>query len=861
LKKLIIIYLGIIAIITLIILYFSSDGRKVQPERISGAYKALNFFSEQRAYPYSAIPDISHYAAFEKQRSGLKKTRKFTEKADPWETIGPLNTAGRTLVIAFNPQNPQTMYAGSASGGLWRSHTSGVGVAAWEYIPTGFPVLAVSSVAVSPNDSNIIYIGTGEVYNYQQAGTGAAYRSTRGSYGIGILKSIDGGNNWTKSLDWSYHQKRGVEVVRINPLNPNTIWAGTTEGTFKSVNAGLTWQQMNDIIMVWDLVINPIDTNIVIISCGNFSSAGHGVYRTTDGGASWDKTTAGLPVTFAGKAHLAIYQKSPNIVFVSIGNGFSSSNGASWLCKSEDSGATWTILSTQDYSMWQGWFSHDVGVNPIDSSQVIAVGIGAWKSTTGGSNLVLKSTGSLTLGRPPIGAPDGPPNYIHADIHDVVYHPENPNTVYYATDGGIFRSLDGGETFQSINGGYQTVQFYNGFSSSHQDSLLAMGGLQDNSTIIYDGQLAWIRVIGGDGSWTAIDQSNENVMYASWQNLNLLKSANKGNSWFDIPVPSSFPTSFIAPYVLAADNPQVLYAGRAIIYKSINGGESWVATNNGNSLDGNPAIAMAVSQQNSDIVYVATAPFNTRGGIFRTLDGGNNWSNITGILPDRFPADICVDATDDATVYITFSGFGEPHIFKSQNFGDTWENIQNGLPDVPTSAVIVDPTISDHIYVGNDLGVFVSADGGSSWMDYNEGLPDAVMVFDLKISPLNQKIRVATHGNGAYQRELLKLSSGISDNGELITTFKLEQNYPNPFNSSTTINYNIYQATRIRLKIYDSLGREIKTLIDNEFKNAGVYSSTWQGIDADGKPVASGTYIYRLSMKDKVISRRMTLVR
>jgi hypothetical protein len=163
--------------------------------------------------------------------------------------------------------------------------------------------------------------------------------------------------------------------------------------------------------------------------------------------------------------------------------------------------------------------------------------------------------------------------------------------------------------------------------------------------------------------------------------------------------------------------------------------------------------------------------------------------------------------------------------------------------------------------VGNDLGVFVSADGGSSWMDYNEGLPDAVMVFDLKISPLNQKIRVATHGNGAYQRELLKLSSGISDNGELITTFKLEQNYPNPFNSSTTINYNIYQATRIRLKIYDSLGREIKTLIDNEFKNAGVYSSTWQGIDADGKPVASGTYIYRLSMKDKVISRRMTLVR
>jgi photosystem II stability/assembly factor-like uncharacterized protein len=341
----------------------------------------------------------------------------------------------------------------------------------------------------------------------------------------------------------------------------------------------------------------------------------------------------------------------------------------------------------------------------------------------------------------------------------------------------------------------------------------------------------------------------------------VLKSTNKGNSWFNIPVPSSFPTSFIAPYVLANDNPQVLYAGRAIIYKSINGGQSWGATNNGNALDGNPAIAMAISQQNSDIVYVATAPFKTRGGIFRTLDGGDNWSNITGILPDRFPADLGVDPGNDNTVYITFSGFGEAHVFKSQNFGDTWENIENGLPDVPTSAVIVDPAKPDHIYVGNDLGIFVSADGGSSWMDYNEGLPDAVMVFDLKISPLNQKIRVATHGNGAYQRDLLKLTSEISNDQELITTFQLEQNYPNPFNSTTTIKYIIKHPAHIQLKIFDSLGREIKTLIDNDFKNAGEYSATWRGIDADGIPVASGTYIYRLSMKDKVVSRRMTLVR
>ena len=858
-KKIILFTIGTLFIAIISMLLFFSN-RSQHEERISGAYKALNFFSEQRAYPNNSIPDVSHYAAYEKVLEQRKTARELTFNTPPWETIGPHNTGGRTLAIAFNPQNPNTIYAGSASGGLWRSKSAGVGVVAWEYVPTGFPLLAVCSIAFAPGDSNIIYLGTGEVYNYQQAGTGAAYRSTRGSYGIGILKTMDGGQTWTKSLDWSYHQMRGVEVVRVNPLNPQTVWAGTTEGTYRSTDGGQSWQKVHDVIMVWDLAIHPVDTSIVMVTCGNFSSTGYGLYRTTDSGNNWNKIMQGVPTVYAGKGHLAISRSYPDVIYASFGNGFSSASGASWLCKSSDKGATWAIVSTVDYSRWQGWFSHDVGISPADTNLVIAIGIGVWKSTNGGTTLVEKAAGGLVLGRPPIGGPEGPPDYVHADNHDIVFHPTDPNTFYLGTDGGVFRSLDAGETFESCNGSYQTVQFYNGFSSSPLDSLLSLGGLQDNSTIIYDGQLAWIRVIGGDGAWTGINSLNDNILYASWQSLNLLKSNNRGQNWFSVAVPSSYPTSFIAPYVVAYDNPQILYAGRDRIYKTTNGGSSWVTTNNGLALDGNPAIALAISPQNSDVVYVATAPFSNPRGVFRTIDGGSNWVNITGNLPDRYPADLYVNPANEANAYITFSGFGSPHVYATTDYGNSWQNISGGLPDVPTSAVIVDPLLPDHIYVGNDIGIFVSVDAGSNWTDYNDGLPEAVMVFDLSISPTNRKLRVATHGNGAYERDLVEETVHISEGKTYIRDYELLQNYPNPFNPNTTIPYSLGKRAEVSLSIYNSLGQKVKTLV-NSIQPAGEHKTAWDGTNDQGIKVSSGIYLYRLNVAGQTKIKSMTLTR
>lgn len=826
-------------------------------EKISGAYEAMQFWNVVRAYPNEDISSDAFFNAYE-QVQEIRLSKQFKIKSNNhWQAIGPHNTGGRTNALAFNPQNPNTIYAGSASGGLWRSYTGGVGVDAWHQVPTGFPVLGVSSITFAPNDSNTIYLGTGEVYNYAGAGHGAAYRNLRGTYGMGILKTIDGGQTWFKSLDWSYNSQRGIWAVKINPLKPNTIFANTTEGVYRSYDAGTTWQQVNNVVMGTDIEINPVDTNIILSSHGNFASAGYGIYRSSDGGDSWNQITAGLPVTFNGKILLDIYKANPNIVYASIGNGFTSSNGASWLCKSTDGGINWSIMSTVDYSKWQGWFSHDVAVDQTNPDNLIIIGIEVYKSTNGGSTVIQKSSGGLILGRPPIGGQEGPANYTHSDAHVVVQHPLNSNTYYIGTDGGIFRTTDFGETFESRNGRLQTTQFYNGTSSSQLDSLKTMGGLQDNSTVIYDGDLAWIRVIGGDGSWTSIDPANDNNMYASWQSLNMLRSTDGGTNFSTITPPSATRTSFIAPFRSFIENHAIIYAGRDKIFKSTNSGSSWTATNNNISLDGNPAIAMEISYQTSNKVYAATAPFGTsRGNVFRTIDGGTSYTNITGILPDRFPSDIAVDPFNDNIVYVTFYGFGTGHVFKSTDSGDSWSDISENLPDIPTPAVIVDPNNTNHVYVGTDLGVFVSTNGGGNWQDFNDGLPDVVQAMDLNYTTVNNVIRVMTHGNGAYERKFLsQIVTDSEDEPIKVAGFKLEQNFPNPFNPVTSMQYTIGNRQFVRVKVYDLLGKEITTLVNQEMA-AGIHN-----LEFDGTGLPSGTYFYRLEAGNYVETKKMVLLK
>jgi hypothetical protein len=823
-------------------------------ETTSEAFEALALWHDSRAYPNRDIPNDAYMQGYVSMKES--SLLRGGETVPPWRAIGPHNIGGRTIAIAINPLNPNTIYAGAASGGLWRSTSGGVGVSAWQNIPTGFPTLGVSSIAIVPNDTNTMYIGTGETYTYQNAIGGLAIRTTRGSYGIGILKTTNGGATWSKSLDWSANQQRGVWKVCLNPRNPNTLWAATTEGTYKSTNAGATWTLMNTTLMAFDVVINPNDTNQILITCGNLNSIGTGFYRSTNGGTTWSSPT-GVPV-YGGKAGFCLYPRNPSWVYASVGNGANTSgNNGTWLLRSTDFGATWTILSTTDYATYQGWYSHFALPKANDSSQILTGGINIWKSTNSGSTLITKSDWSAwDFGRTPIGGPEGPPDYSHADHHAFAYHPTNPNIVYFANDGGIFRTTDFGETFQGCNGGYQTTQFYNGFSTSVQDSLWSMGGMQDNASAIYDGQLAWIRVLGGDGTWSAIHPTRDSIMYGAYQNLNVVQSTDRGTTFDNfLPIPRSTP-AFCAPYALARSNPNVMYAGSRTVAKSLDGGQTWTTTNNGATIDGNnPALSMAISSTNPNVVYVATAPVASTAKIFTTRSGGTTWTNITGSLPSRYPIDMAVDPANDSIAYVVYSGFGTSHCYKTTNAGASWINIGNGLPDVPTSSIAIDPSNRNMIYVGNDLGVFVSADGGTSWQTFTEGMPEAAIVMDLTIIPASRKLRAVTHGRGVYERPLMSRLSVVSDNKKSANAFRLEQNYPNPFNPSTGIRYQVSGTSEVRLDVFDVLGRKVSTLV-NERKAAGSYQ-----VNFNAANLASGTYFYRLQAGGFVETKKMVLIK
>jgi photosystem II stability/assembly factor-like uncharacterized protein len=404
------------------------------------------------------------------------------------------------------------------------------------------------------------------------------------------------------------------------------------------------------------------------------------------------------------------------------------------------------------------------------------------------------------------------------------------------------------------------VQFYNGFSNSHQDSIFCIGGLQDNGTIHWQGGVIWTRVFGADGSWTAINPENDSIVYVSYQGLSMQKSTNHAQSFSNATPPSnSENTMFIAPYVIAQDNPEILYAGRSRVYKTTNGTGFWQATNNGNVLDGNPILSMAISPQNSNIVYAATGPTTlfggTKGNVFVTTDGGDTWANVTGDLPDRFPMDMTVDPANESVAYITFSGFGTGHVFKTEDYGASWEDISIDLPDVPTNAVIVDPLFSDNIYVGNDLGVFASVDGGLNWETYLEGLFDATMVFDLKISPVNRKLRAATHGNGAFQRDLLEDNVNVGTKDLAAENFINLTVFPNPASNEVTIQYQLKESGKVIAELVDLNGKIVKTLF-NDSQTIGNQEFIF-GVSN----FPSGNYFLRMNSGNKTTVEKIAVVK
>jgi photosystem II stability/assembly factor-like uncharacterized protein len=839
---------------------FITRGGKLKIKTTSGAMESLQFMTQIRAYPNTDIPEDKFYKAFEYSQSELAQNSDNPLPA-VWTNIGPNNIGGRSIALAVHPVDTAVVFIGSASGGLWKTTTGGIGASAWTRINTGFPSLAVSSIAIDSVNPNIMYIGTGENYGYQfSVNSGVNVRVTRGMYGIGILKTTNGGTTWTKSLDWSYNNQRGVWDVMINPKNPNVIYAATSEGVYKSTNAGGSWNNILNYLMAMDLLINPVDTNIIYASIGNLSNnvpnSNVGLYKSTNSGASWTKLnngTSGLPNTWTGKTSLDMFRGNPDVIIASVSNDINSYIG---LYRTTNAGLNWTAgYASSSWQGVQGWYNNAIMFKPDNQNIIVGGAVNTWKSTNFGANFTSKSVWSAWLSGPtPPGNQEGPSNFVHADIHYFTYNPKDYNKLYIAADGGLYRSNNFGESFFSCNGGYVTSQFYASFASSFTDSVFCLGGLQDNRAAFHQGTVAWYKTFGGDGACCQINSQNPLICYTEYTYGDVARSTNGGISWNYINPPSSGYSSsycFVAPFVVCPSNPNILYIAGTNVYKSSNGGSTWSSSLG--SFGGGKGLSIGTSWVSTDTVYIGTTPEgSTTAAVWRSVNGGLNWTNISGSsIPNRYPTDIFVHPYRAKEVYATFGGFGSAHVLKSVDAGNSWTNITSNLPDVPHQSVFVDPLYSNNVYVGNDLGVYVSTNGGTNWVEFRNGMPYA-LVFDLSYAPVGRKLRAATHGNGIWESKLLSNPVGISGNEtEIPDGYMLEQNYPNPFNSMTTIHYNVptYHSGEgrnpvVTIKVYNILGKEVKTLV-SDVKPAGSYE-----IRFDAAGLSSGVYFYKMTADD-----------
>lgn len=766
------------------------DNEQLREKEEEGAEEilgAMDLWSEMRTYPNKQMNASGFSKAFEQGKhmsyeERMSKLGMFGVTTAPWSNLAPMNFAGRILCLGFHPTDANIMWVGSAGGGLWKTTNGGTGAVNginWTYVPTGFPTLAISSIAINPSNANTIYVGTGEVYNtgaLAGGATGAGHiRLFRGSYGIGILKTTDGGATWTKSLDFSNSNIKGVSDLLIDPANPSIVYAATTDGLYRTINAGTSWQLISGVgAVAIDLIYKPGSSTILYVGCGDFGTVGAGIYKTTNANAAtptFTKLTTGLPTTISGKIQLAISPNNTSKIYASIGANPDNTADPEGLWVSTNEGVNWSQPGATNIIGTQGWYAHDIVADPTNANIVYWGELDMYKSTNGGASAFTKiSTWSgWDINNTLVGDIDeGTANYVHADVHRLHFSPHSNTTLFLCTDGGLFRSTNGGTSFQTLNGGLATAQIYANIAVHPTNPNYVLCGLQDNEAMVYEGNQGCRRIGNlGDGFHSTMNSTGTIQIVESYY-FNRRRSTNSGGIWGagSGAVPTTEVACFNVPMVYSktASSTRV-FAGTVLFKRSTDNGATWANLNGGSPIAGanNPAIAMYAA--NDNVVYFSTAPGGgVRSKLWKTTNASAatpTFTEITGTLPDRYYSDIFVDPADVNRVIVTLSGFGSSHVYMSANGGTSWSNLGTGLPDVPHNTVMFQPTDRSTVYIGNDQGVYyanavptgaLGAATSLTWTAYNEGLGDAVQVSDLEVTNTN-KFRMATYGRGLWERD------------------------------------------------------------------------------------------------------------
>ncbi|MBS3818129.1 hypothetical protein KGY73_01280 [bacterium] len=713
-----------------------------------------------------------------------------------YRAIGPARQGGRIVDIAVSPQQKNTFYVAAASGGLWKTVNNGT---TFQPIFDDQSVISLGDIAVAPSDAGIIWAGTGEANNSRSV-----------YWGNGVYKSTDQGKTWTHmGLKESHHVGRIV----IHPQNPDIVYVAALghlysfnpeRGLYKTTDGGESWEKVlyvNEKTGVVDVAMDPSNPDILYAASyekqrlpWHFEAGGEGsdIYKSTDAGETWTKLGGGLPGGKIGRIGLDVYPQNPDIVYATVencnkrpptkeeaeqdrnqGKEPQKRKIGGEVYRSEDGGKSWKKMNAKDDDIGghPGYYYGQIRIDPQDDQNIYVLSIVLYHSTDGG-----KTWGEER--------PQNLAHSVHADQHALWIDPQNPKHMILGNDGGLCVTYDKGKTWDFYDN-LPLAQYY-AVGLDMERPYRIYGGLQDNGSWrgpsnSLSGEITlddWVKVGGGDGFYNQVDPQNSRWLYNESQFGNIQIVDQK--MWVRESIrpqkegENSYRFNWNSPILISPHNSHVIYFGGNVLFRSMNQGDSWqeispdLTTNDPVKIAGKGNIqyctitTISESPLTPGLIWVGTDD----GKVHVTKDGGANWTDVTKNLQEAgapgnyWVSRVVSSSHKEGTAYVCKTGYRRddfrPFLYKTTDYGETWTDISGNLPDESINVVREDRKNPNLLFIGTDMAVYVSIDGGRKWVRMENNMPTNA-VHDLRIHPRENDLVVATHGRGLFITDISPL--------------------------------------------------------------------------------------------------------
>ncbi len=669
------------------------------------------------------------YEAHEK----LKAQPSRKSNSGNWNSLGPISLPapyeptpsglGRLNAIAFHPTNQNKLYVGAPAGGLWITDDNGEN---WITTTDRLATLGISAIIVNYANPNIVYIGTGD-------------RDADDAPGLGVFKSFDGGYTWQQKN--SGMGNTTVNRMLIHPDYPDILFAATTNGIYKSIDAGESWILKTG-GNINSMEFKPFNSDVL------FAISSSILVKSENGGETWDRHSGDLKSW--SRAIVKTTPANSDYVYILATN----SRSFKALYKSTDSGKTFSIESTTPNIMsskadgsgndGQAWYDLDLAVDPINPEIIYSAGVNIFKSKDGGKTWKINAHWYGDKGAPT----------VHADHHVLEFNPLN-NKLYSGNDGGIYLTDNGGSTWENISSGIAISQIYKiGQSQTKRDLILS--GYQDNGTTLYDNG-SFTTVNGGDGFECIIDPTDETHKYASIYYGQV--SYSNGGYFYKITggISENKQGAWSSPYVLNENDPKIMYLGLINVWRTNNCRTTYASWTKITSSIANSSAKVVVienSPANPDVLYIARD--DNKAFVTTNVNASTPlWTQLTQ-LPNSEVTAFEAHPTDQNVVFATVAN---KNVYRSENMGNTWVKITGNLPSVSMNTIAYDKNSNEGLYLGTDLGIFYKDATMKEWIYFNDGLPATSAVREIEIfydeaNQDNNVLRAATYGRGLWESDL-----------------------------------------------------------------------------------------------------------